>query len=151
MLPLKHKLLLNMSILFLQVQDRAQSPLYILLFFQAIVLKVFWTIVYKESSQGYWPTLMGKLFVLGCLLEINDHDFQDNPSTLVLSKLSWELRVLEVGSSYLGKIKLLLIKNRIIIPVLIVDILLMTGFLCKWKPTHTKIDASIPKEMNFTQ
>lgn len=41
MLPLKHKLLLNMSILFLQVQDRAQSPLYILLFFQAIVLKVF--------------------------------------------------------------------------------------------------------------
>lgn len=74
---------------------------------------------------------MGKLFVLGCLLEINDHDFQDNPSTLVLSKLSWELRVLEVGSSYLGNIKLLLIKNRIIIPVLIVDILLMTGFLCK--------------------
>lgn len=41
MLPLKYKLLLTMSILFLQVEDRAQPPLCSLLLFQAIALKVF--------------------------------------------------------------------------------------------------------------
>lgn len=60
MLPLKYKLLLTMSILFLQVEDRAQPPLCSLLLSPAIALKVFWTIVYKERYQGYWPAHMGK-------------------------------------------------------------------------------------------
>jgi len=71
--------------------------------FQA--LKVFRTTVYKEIYQGSWPALMGKILLsnatiilLWCLLQMNDHDLQGNPSTLVLSKLSWDLRGLEGGS-----------------------------------------------------
>lgn len=41
MLPLKHILLLTMSILFVQVKDIALLPLYSLPFFQIIILKFF--------------------------------------------------------------------------------------------------------------
>lgn len=67
MLPLKYKLLFTMSVLFFQVEDRAQIPLCSLLVFPAIVLivlKVFWIKVYKGSYQGYWPALMEKCFFL---------------------------------------------------------------------------------------
>lgn len=67
----------------------------------------------------------------------------------MLSTLSWELRGLEEESLYLGKIKLSLIKTRIIIPVLIVDISLMTDSISQWKPRHTQSDAAVPKKMNF--